>query len=539
MRKPSSLALVAPAVALALAACGQAPNAAPGATTSAITVAETKAVTGPIASVFSYTGSVAPTWTVSVIPETSGPIVQLNIKQGQHVQPGQVLAVIDHRSLDDQVTQEKANLAAAQAKLQSLESGARPEDITAAKANVAAAAAKLNEAQQGGSPQSIGEAQAKLAADQANLSKLLAGPAPEDVTNAQLAVAAAKDNLFAQQTQYDRQVAEGIASPSQRQAALDVAQTQIDQANTQLAKLTAPPRPEDVAAAKAAVDADTQALAQAKQPNRPQDITQLQQALIAQQAQAAKAAAPYTTSDIAQAQAAVQVAQASLQSAQTALSNASVAAPAAGIISDVPVAVGSVVGPATPIATLISANLEVDASVDESQVAQFKDGQSAQISAGQASAKPLGGTVAVVAPAADPKTRKFTVRVVPAAPSTTLLAGMSATVNIQTGQVSSALLVPKDAVLQRNGQQVVFVDQGGRARMEQVRTGVSNSQDVQILSGLSSGAQVILPGSVELADGDAVLPAPAGPGPAPSTSAASSGASAQASVSSQASAGSK
>ncbi|MGH2520057.1 MAG: efflux RND transporter periplasmic adaptor subunit, partial [Chloroflexota bacterium] len=60
----------------------------------------------------------------------------------------------------------------------------------------------------------------------------------------------------------------------------------------------------------------------------------------------------------------------------------------------------------------------------------------------------------------------------------------------------------------------------------------------QILSGLSSGAQVILPGSVELADGDAVLRAPAGPGPAPSTSAAPSSAPAQASASGQASAAS-
>jgi hypothetical protein len=74
----------------------------------------------------------------------------------------------------------------------------------------------------------------------------------------------------------------------------------------------------------------------------------------AQTALAAKAASPFTVHDIAQARAAVEVAQAALQAAASTASDARVVAPAAGTVSDVPVAVGSLVSPQNPIATIIA-----------------------------------------------------------------------------------------------------------------------------------------------------------------------------------------
>ncbi|MBV9120014.1 MAG: efflux RND transporter periplasmic adaptor subunit [Chloroflexi bacterium] len=551
------------APALLLAACGAPPASQPVKTV--ISVAETPAQTGTIASQLGYSGSVTPAWTVSVLPQTSGQITDLRIHVGQRVNQGDVLAVLDHRSQDDQVTQAQANLTSAQAKLNAILAGARPEDVAAANANAAAAQAavsdlqsgrpeavaqaqaaldaakqKLAQAQAGGRTESVAQAQAKLNADQAALDKLNNGPVPQDIANAKLAVEQAKDRLYADQTLDDAQVARGQLTKDQRQAQLDVDQTAIDQANTQLNKLVSPPRPEDLAQAKAAVDADKQALAIAQQPNTGADLAQLQAAVAqaqtgldqarqpgsaaaiqraqqqanAAKADAAKAANPYTTDDVAQARAAVDVAQASLQSAQTGQSNGTVTAPAAAIVSEVPVAVGSLVSAQSPIATLISPDLDIDASVEQSQVTQLKEGQPAQISVGSGSQIP--GSVTQIAPAADTKTRKFDVKVRPTQTDNPLRAGMSASVSIQTGQQSNAILVPKDAVIQRNGQQIVFTDENGRAKMNTVQTGLSNDKQVQIISGVSAGAQVILPGSLNLADGDAVSAAP-GPGISSST----------------------
>jgi len=90
---------------------------------------------------------------------------------------------------------------------------------------------------------------------------------------------------------------------------------------------------------------------------------------------------------------------------------------------------------------------------------------------------------------------------------------MSAAVKVQTGQQQDAILVPKDAVIQRNGRQIVFIDQGGRAKMVAVETGLTDDRNVQILNGVQANQLVILPGSVDLADGDAIqaAPAPAAP----------------------------
>ncbi|MBV8087601.1 MAG: efflux RND transporter periplasmic adaptor subunit [Chloroflexi bacterium] len=529
---------------LVLAACGQAGGATPSASVnSVITVSETPATSGTISSVVSYSASVTPRWTVSILPKTQGQITDLRVQQGQQVNQGDVLAVLDHRSLDDSVAQALANITSAQAKLNSLLAGARPEDVAAAnstaagadagvqaaQANVESAKQKLAQANAGGRQESIAQAQAKLNADQAALDKLQNGAVSQDVVNAKLAVEQAKDKLYADQTTWDRQVSNGLASKEQRQSALDVDQTGIDQANTQLAKLMAPPRPEDLAQAKAAVDADQQALTLAQQPLRPEDIAQLQQAVNAAQAQAdqsqqqanaskataAKAARPYTAEDIAQAKAAVDVANAAAQSAQTALDDATITAPASGIVSEVPVATGSLVSPQTPVATLISGDLEIDANVEESQVALFKEGQPAQITVNGAS-QTIDGQVFLVAPSADAKTRKFLVKVQPTTANSPLRAGMSAMVKIQTGQQANAILVPKGAVIQKNGQQVVFVDQSGRAHMAVVQTGLSDDKNIQVASGVDAGQMVILPGSIDLADGDAV--APASPAPAPAAS---------------------
>jgi RND family efflux transporter MFP subunit len=508
--------------AMPLGACGQAaPSASTSPARTLISVTEAPARLGTIASVLSYSGTVS----------------ELRIQQGQRVDAGELLAVLDHRALDDQLAQATANVSAVQAKLRTLQAGARSEDVAAAKAqasaaqggvaqaaaNLESARQKLAQAQAGGRAEVVAQAQAKLDADKAALNKLINGPQAQDVTSARLAVELAKDKLFADQTNYDFQVHNGLMSKEMRQSALDADQTAIDQANTQLAKLLAPPRTEDAAQARAAVEADQQALAVARQPNRPEDIAQLEQAVAAAQGQltqaqqqtaalqaaAAKAASPYTPEDLDQARAAVEVAQAAAHGAQTAVDDATIVAPAAGLIGDVPIAVGSLVSPQTPVATLISTSVEIDATVEEGQVAQIGAGQPARIHALSASDVP--GQVLSVAPQADSRTRKFMVKVVPVTIDSPLRAGMSATVDIQTGRQQEAVLVPRSAVIQRNGRQIVFVDDSGHAKMVPVTTGYSDDNQVQLQTGVDAGALVILPGSLELADGDAVKPVPTVP----------------------------
>src|SRR6202011_2077528 len=96
--------------------------------------------------------------------------------------------------------------------------------------------------------------------------------------------------------------------------------------------------------------------------------------------------------------------------------------------------------------------------------------------------------------------------IAPVDASGVLRGGMSTTGAVQTQVAPDAVVIPQGALIQRNGQQVVFTATGGTPHMNVVQTGIATPAEVQILGGIQAGDQVILPGSIDLADGLAVTP---------------------------------
>lgn len=83
---------------------------------------------------------------VNVSTKVPGQVEELLVKEGEHVESGQVIAKIDSASLKIQVEQARANLASAQAKLASLQAGNRPQQVAQSEATVEQAAANLDNA---------------------------------------------------------------------------------------------------------------------------------------------------------------------------------------------------------------------------------------------------------------------------------------------------------------------------------------------------------------------------------------------------------
>lgn len=83
---------------------------------------------------------------VNVSTKVPGQVEELLVKEGDHVEAGQVIAKIDSASLKIQVEQAQANLVSAQAKLASLEAGNRPQQVAQSQASVEQAAANLDNA---------------------------------------------------------------------------------------------------------------------------------------------------------------------------------------------------------------------------------------------------------------------------------------------------------------------------------------------------------------------------------------------------------
>jgi hypothetical protein len=69
---------------------------------------------------------------------------------------------------------------------------------------------------------------------------------------------------------------------------------------------------------------------------------------------------------------------------------------------------------------------------------------------------------------------------------------MGANLTIITRSDENALLVPKRAIRQVGRYQVVRVLAGGQPREVVVQTGLSNDEEIQILSGLDEGQTILL-----------------------------------------------
>jgi RND family efflux transporter MFP subunit len=85
-----------------------------------------------------------------------------------------------------------------------------------------------------------------------------------------------------------------------------------------------------------------------------------------------------------------------------------------------------------------------------------------------------------------------------------LRAGMFAQVKINTDIREDILSVPGNAVLEKSGQSIVYVEIDGIAYEKNVTTGLDTGRRVEIISGLEEGQRIIVKGQNYISDGSVV-----------------------------------
>lgn len=365
-----------------LAACSIVPS---GSTPVAPVAVRTALVTtGDVRGSVVYSGDAVSRAKVSLIPRIPGQVTRLNVDIGSKVAAGDVVAELDHASLDAQVAQAEAGLSAAKARLETIQAGPRPENVAVARANLASAQAtldflgnggrsesvqaaqgnldaaaarvdalqrgrpetvaqaqanlavaraKLQTLQNGARPETVAQAKANLDAATAKLQQLKDGPTPQQIVVAQQAVEQAKDAAYAANVNKD-----GACNPRNPQylcdaakAAAAAAETGVNTARAQLNVLTSAPTADLLNQAQAAVDAARQQYALAQHPYTAQDIAQAQAAVDAAEAQLKLAQHPGSRTDLAAARGAVESAQAAVDLARQPASSADLARAASAV----------------------------------------------------------------------------------------------------------------------------------------------------------------------------------------------------------------
>jgi HlyD family secretion protein len=421
-------------------------------------------------------GAVAAVAEVTVISKATGRVAAILIKEGDSVRAGQVLVRLETGELMAQVQQAEAGLAAAHARLQMLEEGARPEEraqiedqVRQAEANLAMARARLQMLEQGARPQERAQAEAAVAQAKANLDT-------------------AKASLDRTQALYET----GAVSKAQLDAAqlqYDVARAQYDAAVQQRSVVQVGPRSEEIDMARSQVRA-----AQAQRDAAVQQRAMVRQGARVQEIQMARAA-------VAQTQAAVALAR--LQ-----LANATVTAPFAGTVTRRFVDPGQLViampgqGFVATVAQIDTVHVGFD--VSETDIARVHPGQPVAIRVDAYPGKAFAGTVREVGQAADPRVRAFRVKASVPNPGHLLKPGMFARGEITTAIRERALVIPREAVGSVGGETTVFVVEAGKARVRPVRLGMMSGAMVQVVSGLAVADPVVVAGQGGLVDGVAV-----------------------------------
>lgn len=144
---------------------------------------------------------------------------------------------------------------------------------------------------------------------------------------------------------------------------------------------------------------------------------------------------------------------------------------------------------------VMSDRLTVKAQVDETDIAEIKMGQTAEITLDAYSSDPISAKVDQIA--YDAKTvNNVTTYVVDVLPDKTpefMRSGMTANVKFFTQSKEGVLLVPSEAVLTRDGQSTVLLKQGDKPPVErEVSIGVTDGKQTEITDGLSENDIVVV-----------------------------------------------
>ncbi|MBI1356327.1 MAG: efflux RND transporter periplasmic adaptor subunit [Acidobacteria bacterium] len=192
-----------------------------------------------------------------------------------------------------------------------------------------------------------------------------------------------------------------------------------------------------------------------------------------------------------------EIARIEMQIAQT-----HILAPFAGRITQRSVEVGQTITAADPLFNLASFDpLYADVFVSELDSRRVRENQSAEILL-EGAEEPVIGRVERVSPVVDNQTGTVKVTVRLHATNPAYRPGAFVRVRIQTDTREETTLIPKRAVIERDGETFVFVKDGETARRQAVELGYEDGDAVEVRSGVSAGDQIIVAGQGKLKDGD-------------------------------------
>lgn len=506
---------------LAVICCLSVGNVIAQEATSPVAVSVTTARRGTIVSTKQYNGHLEPQAEVQVFANVSGKIVALGATVGQNITKGDVLAETDSNEATLAVIRTESALSSAQSRLTSTQANAQgrvESQLAVAQETLMTAQSQLTETK------SLAEMRIRNQLVQAEAAYQAAQEAIEkSKTNAEQSLKRAKVELDKAQLDFERTKSlheKQHVSDSDFEAAenrLKVAQTRYEEAVVTADQFQEGARHPSVERAKAELDIAQKlveirawdreiALAESKVTQAQADFSAAQKLVEAKSWER----------EIEIARSAVSQAEKQLKIAREQLSSATIKSPINGVIATRHSNVGDHALSATsPTAKPIFTVIGVDSfravwSMPVGDTRRINSDELVLIST-DSGIQNIVGTIDFISPTVDRENN--TVLVHATVPNSAgslsynsgLKPGGTITVSIKTSERKNVQLLPWHAVLHiQNGSGTVFTVKGNAAHREQVSVGGIYGSEIEIVSRLINGTQVIVSEQHRLQEGTPV-----------------------------------
>lgn len=173
--------------------------------------------------------------------------------------------------------------------------------------------------------------------------------------------------------------------------------------------------------------------------------------------------------------------------------------PIGGTIVNRHVSIGQAVSRGTELMTVMNlSSVVIEAQLPESHATQVLAGQRLVARLPGLPDRLFEGRVESVGNAVDPAKRTVPVRARITNAGAILKHEMAVEVRIATGARKDGLLIPASALVEDEGIKVVYVKEGNRYERRPVTVGTISYQQVEILSGIEAGEEVVVAGAYQL-----------------------------------------
>jgi RND family efflux transporter MFP subunit len=179
--------------------------------------------------------------------------------------------------------------------------------------------------------------------------------------------------------------------------------------------------------------------------------------------------------------------------------------PVSGVAISREIELGEVVAPGSLITVIHEVSrLKAATGLPEDDISYFRVGGEANLEVDAYPGREFTGKIHFLSPAATGQNRTFPAEIEVDNRSGDLHPGMIVRVRLTRRSFDNAVVVPRDAVLERDTGNVVFVMKDERAELRKVETGPSERGRILLLEGVSSGEELIVSGHRNLVDGQRV-----------------------------------